>query len=237
MTAPRIALLTLVLLLLVPVTARGQEHSRWTGSLALLNTQPLGELSTGPGLGVALAGSYALDPSRIFRIHGEFRASIYDHERREICFSSTVGCRILLDLDTNYSIVYAGIGPQIVIPVGPTDLALDGTIGWAAFTAASSLHGVDEHDESFGETTNYEDNTLAWSTGGELRIPLGARVALGLGAHYQHNGVVSYLREGGIIDNPDGTISFDPQRTEANLVAITLGVTVTPFVRESRWGR
>lgn len=230
MTTRRIALLATAALLLLPATARPQEYSRWTGSLALLNTQPLGELSTGPGIGLALAGSYALDPFRIFRIRGELRGSIYDHESREVCFSGTVGCRILLDLDTSYSIAYAGIGPQIVIPLGPASVAVDATIGWSAFTASSSLSGIDENHESFGNTTNYDDDTLAWSTGGELRVPLGATVALGLGARYQHSGVVSYLREGDIIDNPDGTLSFTPRRTEANLVAITLGVTVTPFV-------
>lgn len=225
------AALALAALLVAPADGRAQEYSRFSGSFALLNTQPLGELSTGPGFGVAIAGDYALDRFRIFRLRGEFRASVYDHESREICFSSTVGCRILLDLDTNYSIVYAGIGPRVVIPLGPVHLALDGAVGWSAFTATSSLQGIDENDDSFGETTNYEDHTFAWSTGSELRIPFGHRFGLGLGAHYQHNGTVSYLRAGGIIDNPDGTLTFNPQRTDANLVAITLGLVFTPFGR------
>ncbi|HUE76992.1 MAG TPA: hypothetical protein VMM83_03545 [Longimicrobiales bacterium] len=228
MTASRTALLGLVALLLVPAGASAQEPSRFSGSFALLNTQPLGELSTGPGFGIALAGAYALDRFHILRIRGEFRASIYDSETRQICFSGTVGCRILLDLETNYGIMYGGIGPQIVIPIGPTELALDGTLGWSAFTATSTLQGVDDQDESFGQTNNYEDDTFAWSTGGEIRVPVARQVAIALGAHYQHNGTVSYLREGGITDNPDGTLSFDPYRTEANLVAITLGVDIRP---------
>lgn len=226
MTAPRTALLGLAVLLVVPAAARAQEPSRFSGSIALLNTQPLGELSTGPGIGIAVAGAYALDPFRIFRLRGEFRASVYDRETDQVCFSGTVGCRILLDLETNYSIVYGGIGPQIVIPIGPTELALDGTIGWSAFTATSTLQGVDDQDESFGQTNNYDDQTFAWSTGGEFRVPVSRQVAIALGAHYQHNGTVSYLRKGGITDNPDGTLSFDPYRTEANLVAITLGVDI-----------
>ena len=232
MTTPRAALLALAALLLaLPGTARAQEYSRFSGSFALLNTQPLGNLSTGPGFGIAIAGDYALDRFRIFRLRGEFRASVYDHETREICFSSTVGCRILLDLDTNYSIVYAGLGPQLVIPMGGPQLAFDGAIGWSAFTATSSLQGIDDQNESFGETTNYEDHTFAWSAGGELRIPFSARFGVGLGARYQHNGTVSYLREGGIIDNPDGTLTLNPERTDANLVAITLGLVFTPFTR------
>lgn len=224
------ALVALLLTLLVPGTARAQEYSRFTGTFSLLNTQPVGELATGPGLGIALGGEYALDRLRIFRIHGEFRAAIYDHERREVCFSQTVGCRILLDLDTSYGILYAGLGPQIAIPVGPLTLALDGTAGWTLFSTTSSLSGVDDQDESFGETQNYDDDAFAWSAGGQLRIPVGTQFGIAVGGQYQHNGVMSYLREGGITDNPDGTVSFTPRRTEANLVAITLGVVFRPVL-------
>ena len=36
----------------------------------------------------------------------------------------------------------------------------------------------------------------------------------------------SYLREGDIHDNPDGSISFRPTRTRADLVTLQLGVSV-----------
>lgn len=233
MTAHRSArsgLAALLFLLLVPAAASAQEYSRFTGSFSLLNTQPIGELATGPGFGVALGAEYALDPFRIFRIHGQFRAAIYDHERREVCFSYTVGCRIMLDLDTNYSILYVGLGPQIAIPLGPLSLALDATAGWTSFAASSSLSGVDDQDESFGETENYSDDGFAWSTGAQLRIPVGTQFGIAVGGHYQHNGEMSYLREGGITENPDGSLSFDPYRSEANLYAITLGVVFRPIL-------
>lgn len=229
------ALLALVVLLVAPTAAhtqdprrdeRDREPSRLEGSIALLNTQPLGELATGPGFGLALGGAYILDRTRIFRIHGEFRAAIYDHERQQVCFSSTVGCRVRLDLTTDYSIVYAGLGPQVALPIGPTRLVLDATLGWGGIMATSSLSGVDDDGESIGDTTNYEDHTLAWSTGAELRIPITHQIALSLGAAYQRNGTMSYVREGGIIDNPDGSLSFEPFHTEANLVAIMVGVAV-----------
>ena len=236
MIARRMPVLAIAALALAPTAsaAQAQEYSRFTGSFALLNTQPLGELSTGPGFGVAIGGAYALDRARIFHIRGDLRASMYGHENREVCFSSTVGCRILLDLNTSYNTLYLGLGPQVVVPLGPASAALVGTIGLGGFTATSSLSGVDERDDDFGETTNYEDYTLAWSTGGELRVPVTERFALALGGHYQHNGVVSYLREGGITDNPDGTLSYEPQRTEANMVALTLGVTILPFADGAR---
>ena len=229
MNARRMPVLAVAALLLGPAMVHAQEYSRYTGSLALLNTQPLGELSTGPGLGVLLGGAYALDQGRIFHIRGELRGSMYGHENREVCFSSTVGCRVLLDLSTSYSALYLGLGPQLLVPVGAARLALVGTVGVGGFTTSSSLSGVDEHDEDIGNTTNHQDYTLAWSTGGELRIPVTDRFALTVGGQYQHNGVMSYLREGGITDNPDGTLTLDPQRTDANMVAIYLGVTVRSF--------
>lgn len=234
MNAPRTPLLALAALLLGPAMAHAQEYSRFTGSFALLNTQPLGELSTGPGFGVALGGAYALDRARIFHVRGDLRGAMYGHENREVCFSATVGCRVVLDLNTSYNTLYAGLGPQVLVPLGPARLALVGTFGLAAFTTSSSLSGIDEHDEDFGNTTNHEDYTLAWSTGGEVRIPVTERFALTLGGQYQRNGVMSYLREGGITDNPDGTLTVDPQRTEANMVAIYLGVTVRSLVERAR---
>lgn len=234
MNARRTPVLAIAALLLAPATASAQEYSRFTGSFALLNTQPLGELSTGPGFGVAMGGAYALDRARVFHVRADFRAAMYGHENRKVCFNATVGCRILLDLNTSYSTVYLGLGPQLVVPLGPARLALAGTIGLGGFTATSSLSGVDENDDDFGNTTNHEDYTIAWSTGGELRIPLAERLALAVGGHYQRNGVASYLREGGITDNPDGSLTYDLQRTEANMVAITLGVALMPFVDGAR---
>lgn len=234
MNARSMPVLAVAALLLGAVPAHAQEYSPYTGSFALLNTQPLGELSTGPGFGVLLAGAYALDPSRIFHVRGELRASMYGHEDREVCFSSTVGCRVLLDLNTSYATVYLGLGPQVLVPLGPARLALVGTVGVGGFTTTSSLSGVDEHDEDFGHTANHEDYTLAWSTGGELRVPVSERFALTVGGQYQHNGVMSYLREGGISDNPDGTLTLDTQRTDANMVALYLGVTARSFVDGAR---
>lgn len=232
--APVLLLATGILpALTATAAAQGQEqepeYSRFTGSLSLLNTQPVGELSTGPGFGIALTGEYALDARRILRAHAAIRGAIYDHERRQVCFSSTVGCRVVLDLDTNYSVAYFGLGPQLVLPLGPTALALDLTGGWTMFTASSSLSGIDESSESFGNTTNHEDHGFGWSTGGELRVRVGRQADITVGARYQRNGRMSYVREGDITDFPDGSIGVEPRTSDANLVAITIGLAFRPL--------
>lgn len=232
MTSPTRAALLLVAALAIPSASAAQDgnSSRFSGSLALLNTQPLGELATGPGIGVAASAAWAVHAARIFRIRGEFRGALYDWENREVCFSRTVGCRVRLDLNTSYGVVYAGLGPEIALPLGFADLALAATGGWGAFLTSSSLQGVDEYDESIGNTTNYEDHAFAWSAGGELRVPITHSVAVALGTHYQHNGRMSYLVQGGIVDNPDGSLTLFPITSDANLLAITLGVAIRPVI-------
>jgi len=60
-----------------------------------------------------------------------------------------------------------------------------------------------------------------------LRLSNGRRpVWLDLGADYHHNGMASYLREGDIVDQPDGRIIIYPRRTQANLWSFRLGVSV-----------
>ncbi len=65
--------------------------------------------------------------------------------------------------------------------------------------------------------------------GGGLQIRLGGSrqvLFLDLGARYWHNGRVRYLKEGSIQDNADGTLSFTPIESEANLWLIHLGLSV-----------
>ena len=64
--------------------------------------------------------------------------------------------------------------------------------------------------------------------GGGLRFRLGGprSILLDLGAEYHRNGVAEYLREGDIVDNPDGTITILPNRSEANVVTLRIGVSM-----------
>ena len=81
----------------------------------------------------------------------------------------------------------------------------------------------------FASTTNHDDATWAWSTGGGLLIQLSSGrtpIALDIGTRYHSNGSVEYLKSGDIEDHPDGSISINPTRSEANLMTINLGVSV-----------
>ena len=49
---------------------------------------------------------------------------------------------------------------------------------------------------------------------------------LDLSADYHRNGMATYLREGDIVDQSDGSVVIYPRRTEANLWSFRVGVSV-----------
>lgn len=207
------------------------ERSRFSATAALLNTQPLGTLDTGPGIGLAVAAAWALDPAHRIRLQAEMRGAGYGSERRRACLSETVGCLIQLDVTTSYTTFYFGVGPELALPLFGAELILEGTAGLGSFAVTSSVEGVsDPEEENLFSTTNFQDDFFAWSAGGELRIPVGRTISISLGTHYQHNGQASYVPEGGISLNPDGSLDIAALTGDANLVAITLGLAFRPHV-------
>lgn len=193
--------------------------------------RPVGEFSDyvehGGGLDLHLAWPITAGNPLALRLGGGF--VVYGRETREVCFSATVGCRILLDLSTTNSIAYGNIGPQLMLPYGPVRPYINGTIGFSYFATTSSVDGVDGNDDDFASTTNFDDITFGWGSGAGLLIRLSSGrtpVLLDLGARYHGNGEVEYLKRGDIIDNPDGTITITPTRSEANLLTFQLGVVI-----------
>ncbi len=87
-----------------------------------------------------------------------------------------------------------------------------------------------DDEENLFNTNNFHDDLFAWSGGGELRVPVSAQVAIALGARYQRNGQASYVPAGGISRSPDGSVAIESMTTDANQMALTLGVAFHPFV-------
>jgi hypothetical protein len=160
-----------------------------------------------------------------FRLDGGFLG--YGREHKRVPLSSTIGGRILVDLTTSNNIVDVGIGPQLTTPDGPIRPYVNAAGTFSYFFTESSVEGSNNND-SFAETTNYDDYTFGWAAGGGLLIPLGVRqdVMLDLGVRYRANGNVTYLTKGGIEDLPDGGIRLNPIASDANLVAFRIGISV-----------
>lgn len=186
---------------------------------------PVGEFDTYIGNGYGFDAYYLrdLDPSGAvqLRVQGGFMR--YGHETERACL---VNCRINVDINTSNDIVVFGIGPQFRIPRGPIRPYATATAGVAYFFTHSSLEGTNDNDD-FADTRNFDDAVFSWTVGGGFQIPLrqGPKpISVDLGVHYHGNGDVSYLRKGSITDHPDGSITINPIRSEANFLSVKLGV-------------
>jgi hypothetical protein len=135
-----------------------------------------------------------------------------------------------VDLETTNSIFLFGVGPQLMVPTGQLRPYLNGSVGLAYFSTQSYIQGQDQPDEyRFGNTTHFDDGSLAYGAGAGVYIPLSRRrrpISLDIGARYQRAGRTEYLVEGSIRDNPDGTISFVPLESDIDLATLHVGVTV-----------
>jgi hypothetical protein len=190
--------------------------------------QPLGEFDDFIGNSWGVGGSflYALDSRGIVGLRVDANYLNYGREHKRVPLSATIGGRILVDVTTSNNIFLAGIGPQFMVPSGPVRPYLTGAIGLAYFYTQSSVEGSADNDD-FGTTTIFHDATFAWSGAGGFYIGGGHgrhSIAIDLGARYQSNGNVRYLREGSIVDNPNSTISITPTESQANMIIYHLGV-------------
>jgi opacity protein-like surface antigen len=139
-----------------------------------------------------------------------------------------IGCRIEVDVTTTNSVLYGGLGPEVVLATGAVEPYVNASLGFSYFATTSSLSGQSD-SEDFASTTNFDDALFAWRAGAGVRVQVhGGRnpVALDLGLERHENGVADFLAKGDIQDNPDGSITVFPNRSEANMVTVRLGVTV-----------
>jgi hypothetical protein len=169
-----------------------------------------------------------LDPDGWIGLRADASLLNYGHERQRVQLSNTVGGRILLDLTTDNNIALVGAGPQIGLPTGQFRPYVNGFVGVSYIFTESSVGGTSS-GESFASTTNFDDASFAYGAGGGLYIPLSVRrnpVSLDLGVTYRHNGEAEYLRHGDIVDNPDGSVTLFPVRSQTNLLTLHVGVSV-----------
>ncbi|MFL5577284.1 MAG: hypothetical protein ACJ79S_15100 [Gemmatimonadaceae bacterium] len=152
----------------------------------------------------------------------------YGNEKKRACINSTIGCRIDVDVETSNNIAFVGVGPQLMVPNGRFRPYVNGTVGYSYFFTESSLEGSNS-GVSFTRTTNYDDGVLSTAAGAGVYVPLRAGrtpISIDLGARYRWNGKTRYLREGSIVDFPDGSIEITPIESRTDFVTYQLGVTI-----------
>ena len=78
-------------------------------------------------------------------------------------------------------------------------------------------------------SNNISDAVYSLKYGGGLRFRMGGhsrRIFLDLGVERHDNGTANYLTKGDIQDNPDGTVTLFPNRSDADLTTFRLGITI-----------
>jgi hypothetical protein len=205
----------------------GTSLPRAYGEINFAVSQPLGDFNdfTGAGYGITGGIVWNLDRDRVFGIRAEGGFVQYGSERSSIC---PFGCRVNVDVNTDHDILFAGVGPQISVPAGFFRPYINATAGVSYFFTHSSVSG-DNSGENLFDTTNHDDAVFALTGGGGFLIPLSMRrtpVLLDVGATYHRNGEATYLRKGSIVDNPDGSITISPIRSEANFMTYRIGVSI-----------
>ena len=204
-----------------------------TGGFAggsLFFARPQGEfgdyVDRGWGGGIHYLHRLSRDGQLALRVDGSFLN--YGHERQRVLLSPTVGGRISVDLTTTNNIGFLGVGPQVGVPSGVVRPYVNGFVGVSYIFTSSSLNGVDDAND-FARTTNYDDAAFSYGGGAGLYIPLRrgpSPISIDAGLAYRANGEVEYLREGDIVDHPDGSITLLPVRSRTDLLTFHLGVSI-----------
>lgn len=179
------------------------------------------------GFGLQLEGGVPMAANGHLRLRGEVGFVVYGLERQRVCFGG-IGCRVGSDLTTTNNIFYGGIGPEVVLATGAFEPYVHATAGLSGFVTSSSLNDHDGTGPYF-ETTNYSDVVFSVRYGGGLRLRVGGShrpVFLDFGVERHDNGIANFLTKGDIVDNSDGSITVFPNRSDADLTAFRLGMSV-----------
>jgi len=223
-------LLALPLGLALSPTAVAAQGRTYHGGGTISIAQPTGEFQDYVNLGFGIQGFFRvpIDESGIVSLRIDGGILSYGRETQRVCLSSTVGCRIQVDLVTSNSIFLLGFGPELGIPLGSARLYGTLTGGISYFSTDSEVRGSPTQ-EAFATTNNFGDGGFAWRGGAGIQIPLAGGetpVHLDLGVGFQGNGRREYLTEGDLSERPDGSLLLNVRRSDADFRLWTIGVSV-----------
>jgi hypothetical protein len=197
--------------------------------MSFLVGQPTGDFSrfVGTGYGAEFFGRYPLEPQGLVSLRADLGFLIYGYESSRVCFDG-IGCRVQGRLQTSNGIFFGGIGPELALPLDRVRPYVNTILGFGYFSTTSSLESLWGVENDL-VTENLGDGTFSWAIGGGVEVNVKAGrtpIDLNLGVRYHENGVVKYLREGDIVDHPDGSVTLFPIVSEANLISFRIGLTV-----------
>ncbi len=204
--------------------------SRFTLIGDLLVAQPKGEFATQldtEGFGANIGGLFRLDREGILGVRADLGGMQYGSETLFVPYLPITG-RVSLDVETTNNAFWGSIGPQVTVPAGPVQPYINAAVGFVALVTSTSVRGSDSEYE-YASTNNSDDVTSALIFGGGLYVPFGRKSdwKLHAGARYFYGGEATYLKEGDIEDNPDGSVTLFPRTSKTHQVTWQLGVAYT----------
>jgi hypothetical protein len=207
-----------------------REPSRFSIVGDLLVAQPKGEFATQldtEGFGINVGALFRIDREGLLSIRGDLGGMQYGSETLHAPYLPITG-RVALDIETTNNAFWGSIGPQIQVPVGPVQPYINAAVGFMALVTSTSVRGSDSQYE-YASTTNSDDATSAYIFGGGLYVPFGTTRTwkLHVGARYFYGGEATYLTEGDIIDNDDGSVTLQHRNSKTDQVTWQLGVSYT----------
>ena len=181
---------------------------------------------------VSVAGGFGF--AGIFPIAEEFgiRAGldvqIYGNETRRVPLGGGALGLINVDVTTTNAIIGGSIGAQVGLPSDRIKPYIGGMIGFSNFNTQSRVAGSNSDDQPFASSTNSSDNAFSKHALVGFYFPMSNGKALvDLGARYTWNGEsVRYLTPGDITEDINNNVVITPRETRADLLTITLGVTI-----------
>jgi hypothetical protein len=188
-------------------------------------SQPKGEFASNvpTGYGFDLDGLFKLDPKGWFGVRADVGGVRYGHEHIDLGFFGPAG--IELDLNTDNRIEFGALGLQLQFPDGPFRPYANASYAGVHFTTESCVSNPDGLVEDQCHS-NHGDWASAGVFGGGVIIPFGKSLAaLNLGARYHYGSKATYLRQGDIIDNPDGSVTLNVRSSKTDLVLWQIGFT------------
>ena len=193
--------------------------------------------------GYGIGGHLAYQPNDVFAIGGALGILSYGNQTRQEPFSYTIP-DVTVDVTTSNNFLFGHIIAQIGAPIGYVKPYIEGHFGFNYLWTDTKIES-NESSDSDGEiatSTNFEDFTFAYGTGGGLMVNLYEnkyskkllhhnknnreldKVYIDIKTIYTFGGTAEYLKEGSIHRDGNGTVEYDISKSKTDLLTVQVGV-------------
>lgn len=237
MNLPRTSMIVLVIVLLATSLANGQASFQAGGNFTL--GFPQNEFKENiDNIGYGGTGFFAYRfPQSPLLIGASASFLVYGRETREEPFSMTIK-KVFVDVTTTNSIIMGHLFFRLQPLKGSVLPYLDGLFGFNYLSTRTSIE--DQWDnEPIASSTNFDDITFSYGAGGGLMIRVYQSpqddqkenelqaVYIDLGIRYIKSGEAEYLKKGSIVEEENGDVTYDINKSATDLITGHIGVVFT----------